>query len=452
MKRWLIVLAAVMFLSHTAFAIYFSPSVETWFFSCNVLSAPEVGGQRQEGEPAAYIRFSSVSTDGDAVATANYDGLYIWEISDGNLRASGPWDFETYNENKYQLLYGDPDGDWDNWDNDRDDLDDDRDDTDDYDDSGEDYNEEDELETVYLCEGDIAGFIMRDGKIVILVVDGDDSRLLFYTYGSEALQSEIQLREWDEDEEMDEEDSPPLPLLLDTGILLYADALGNLFTCEPDGTGIQAVPNASAAEFVYYDGYVYFANLADRVAYDAYSEPDDEFFPVEYPRLYRVRLDGTGLERLSEGGVRGLCSQGRYIFYQSLDDQYEGSKANEYPLMGVVYGYNAEKEESHSLGIGDVFWNACIPTPYGLAVWDSTYSPYDIDYMAKLAFYDFDGTFIRPLHADPLLLWMYDAQVVRINDHLDRNAICFHYNSEYSGEEGHHLFIIPLNGDDALLS
>lgn len=457
-KRRLSTLVALMLLlSHTtASALFFSPSVETWSFSCYVLSTPEVGDQQAEGEPASYVRFSTAAAvvAENKVAVATYDGLHVWEIPESNLRASSPWDFEVYNDNKYRSLFSDPDVEEYDWDE-TDDYDDEYNDEDDYDDdtyvSGDDSNDADEeIETVYESYDPIASFIMRERSIVCMVHNGTDGwTLLFYGYGDDEIQNEIVLSVPDEEED---DAVPQVPLLLDTGLLLYADGFGTLYTCEMDGSAIQAIPNVSAAEFVYHDGYVYFANLADRVTYIAYSDPDDEYFPIECPRLYRVRLDGSDIEKLSEGGVRGLCSQGRYICYQSLEDQYEEGKNNEYPLLGTVHCYNAEKEESRSLGIGNAFFNACIPTPYGVAIWDSVYSPYDIDYQAKLNLYDFDGNLLRPLRADPLLLWTYNTQVVWINDHLDKNAVCFHYYSEYPGEEGHHLFIIPLNGDEARLS
>lgn len=186
-------------------------------------------------------------------------------------------------------------------------------------------------------------------------------------------------------------------LLLDDGTLLILDAYGALYACETDGSNLRKVTDTAISDFVYYDGKIYFANLDDPAQYpDVYCKTDNEYNDLYYPKLYRMNLDGSGLEKLTDCGVWGLSSQGHIILYQNIDEAFVFSipeNSGPYILSGPLYRYDAATGEHRSLGIES---NQYIPTPYGLAVWYNEFriEPYDVS-RADLVLHDYDG---KPLY------------------------------------------------------
>ncbi len=241
-------------------------------------------------------------------------------------------------------------------------------------------------------------------------------------------------------------------LQLADGTLLFMDQFGVMYVCAADGTSLHAIPGARAQEFVYHDGFVYFANLDDRMTHhDVYDMVNYTYEDVSYPRLYRVALDGTGLEKVTDCGVRGLASQGAYILYQNLDEPYALADAEfmeTSDLYGPLYRFDAATQTHRKLGIRS---DAYIPTPWGLAVWYHTFSiePYDIQ--GDLVLYDYEGAPLYALDAGGKEL---------IGDScLDGGTLCFYsfnWAHELPWSEGdaqddwpYLLSAVPLDGSPA---
>ncbi|MCL1795699.1 MAG: DUF5050 domain-containing protein [Clostridia bacterium] len=196
-------------------------------------------------------------------------------------------------------------------------------------------------------------------------------------------------------------------LLLHDGTLLILDAYGVLYACKADGSGIRKVVDTAIADFVYYDGMIYFANLDDTAEYkDVYCDTEGEYNDLYYPKLYRMRLDGSGLEKLTDCGVCSLASQGHIILYQNIDEPFVFSIpeiSGPDILSGPLYKYDANTGEHSALGIES---NQYTPTPYGLAVWYNQFSiePYDVE-RADLILHDYNGTPLYRLDAGVIELF-----------------------------------------------
>lgn len=212
-------------------------------------------------------------------------------------------------------------------------------------------------------------------------------------------------------------------LLLDDGTLLIMDTHGVLYACKKDGSGLRQIMDTIIADFVYYDGMIYFMNLDDTVEYkDVYCDTCGDTDDLYYPTLYRVRLDGSGLEKLTDHGIWGLASQGNIILYQNIDEAFVFNVPELCGynfLSGPLYRYDAKSGEHRPLGIES---NQYIPTPYGLAVWYNEFriEPYDVE-RADLVLHDYDG---KPLYK-------LDAGVVELFGHCtvtDANIEFHSYN------------------------
>lgn len=160
------------------------------------------------------------------------------------------------------------------------------------------------------------------------------------------------------------------PLLrLSDGRLLLADGQGLLQLCAADGSDMRLVSDIPVQDFVYCNQFVYFSNPRDQVTYrDVYCKEYDEYLDVAYPRLYRMRLDGTLVERITDCGVRGLAARGPYILYQNIDDPFvwpQGELPEEW-LYGVVHCYHGVTGQRYTLGVDSARYLA---TPLGLAAW-----------------------------------------------------------------------------------
>lgn len=156
---------------------------------------------------------------------------------------------------------------------------------------------------------------------------------------------------------------------LNDGRLLFVNGNGILRACEADGSGMRQVTDAQVHSFVYCDPYVYFTRNDDMVTYrDVYCHEYGEYLDVSYPRLYRVRLDGTDMEQMTAGGVRGLSAWGPYVLYQDIDDPFvwpQGEMPEEW-LYGVVACIDGATGRQASLAVD----SACYyPTASGLAAW-----------------------------------------------------------------------------------
>ena len=190
-------------------------------------------------------------------------------------------------------------------------------------------------------------------------------------------------------------------LLLEDGLLLLLSKDGMLYACGADGSGLHRVADTTIADFVYYGGMIYFANMDDTVTYkNVYNETDDEYSDEIYPKLYRMKLDGSGQERLTDLGVWGLASQGPVILYQNIDEAFvflTNVLVSPRFLSGPLWRYDAETGEHRALGIEAERY---IPTPYGLAVWYNEYclDPFNID-RADLILHDYDGNPLYRLDA-----------------------------------------------------
>ncbi len=263
----------------------------------------------------------------------------------------------------------------------------------------------------------------EDAAVSSMITDGGDRICLLGGMDAWGGWDECAITFWREGEEewmplgVPEEDSiwgkdppgfGPMLRMADSGRLLFADSLGMLHTCEMNGEDVQEIEGVAASDFVYHDGVIYFASLDDVKTYADVSytgmvdDEPGEPFDLQYGRLYRVNLDGTGLERLTECGVRGLVAQGPHIVYQNLDEAFIGG-FSEYSwprvLYGTLYGFDADVGEHRPLGIESDKYFA---TPYGLAVWyhDMSFEPYDIE-RAELVLHAYDGEPLYRLDAGP---------------------------------------------------
>lgn len=248
--------------------------------------------------------------------------------------------------------------------------------------------------------------IILDGDAVICLVGGWFSD----TSAIEVYQDEEIIFSYQFDVPTGAEDISPQGgqmLLLPDGTLLVLDMFGVLYACKTDDYDFQKVTDTTMSEIVYYDGMIYFANLDDVAEYrDVYSETDDEYQDLYYPKLYRMNLDGSGIEKLTDCGVWGLASQGNIILYQNIDEAFvfnifELSGPNF--LSGPLYRYDAKTGEHRPLGIES---NQYIPTPYGLAVWYNEFriEPYDVE-RADLVLHDYDGNPLYKLDAGVIELF-----------------------------------------------
>lgn len=241
------------------------------------------------------------------------------------------------------------------------------------------------------------------------------------------------------------------PLLrLSDGRLLFADGEGHLQMCEADGSDMRQVSAIPMQSFVYYDEYVYFTNLQDMVTYERmYCSEYDEYLDEAYPRLYRMRLDGTDVERLTDCGARGLVSQGPFIFYQNIDDPFvwpQGEMPEEW-LYGVVYCYDVNTDWHYTLGLDSA---AYMPTPYGLAAWMPDKPDGEIRWLED--FENFDGAcpdfslILYDWHGDPLnrldaaFLYWYELPWFVTDE-----TICMY---QYNGLDNTFVFYsVPLDGN-----
>ncbi len=256
-----------------------------------------------------------------------------------------------------------------------------------------------------------------------LIVDGDDWAYLISGAGFGGEEEDVGVRFFGEDymetmwlgvpdePRVSADRAPyagPILRMADSGRLLFSGPTGTLYTCEMDGGDVQEIEGVAATEFVYHDGAIYFANLNDVKTYadvpfvSCVSDDENEMLDLSYPRLYRVNLDGTGLEKLTECGVRGLVSQGPHIVYQNLDDGFTLPFSDmDWPriLFGALYGFDAEKGGHAPLSIDSDLYFA---TPYGLAVWyhDASFEPHDLE-RAELVLHAYDGTPLYRLDAGP---------------------------------------------------
>lgn len=160
------------------------------------------------------------------------------------------------------------------------------------------------------------------------------------------------------------------PLLrLSDGRLLVADGAGLLRLCDADGMSMRQLSDIPLQDFVYFNQCIYFTNLQGMVTYEhVYRRASDSYEDVSYPRLYRMRLDGTHVERVTDAGVRGLAAWGPYILYQNMDDPYVwpvDDSLDEW-LCGVVYCINGITSQRRTLAIDSARYLA---TPYGMAAW-----------------------------------------------------------------------------------
>lgn len=284
------------------------------------------------------------------------------------------------------------------------------------------------------------GFLLRQEDVLCLLAKGDNGRptalerLLFDGKTQLILGG------------TEDGDSYGGPLLeLEDGRLLFADQSGTLYICDEDGFSPVPVPGIRTHDFVYHDGYVYFLNLLDQKVYrNVYDQGINRYLDQSFPRLYRARLDGKELTRLTDCGARGLVSQGPLILYQNLDDPYtlplDEEMSDTSFLYGPVYCYDAATGEHRALGIQS---DDYIPTPWGLLVWyhDSSLEPYDIQ-RADLVFHSYDGVPMYALDAGP-------GEYMGASC-LYGSSLCFYaYNWAYEWEEGQEkaLFTVtPLDG------
>lgn len=290
------------------------------------------------------------------------------------------------------------------------------------------------------ADGWMLGFLLRQEDVLCLLAQGDDGSPA--ALQSLFLDGETRLIQGGEGE--GESYGGPLLELAD-GTLLFADQGGTLYTCQGDGTKLTPIPGVRTHDFVYHEGFVYFANLLDQRVYEnVYDQGSNQYLDLSFPRLYRARLDGGGLTKLTEGGVRGLVSQGPLIVYQNLDDPYTPPLDEEMSAPSLLYGslycYNAATGEHRALGIES---DDYIPTPWGLAVWyhDFSLEPYDIR-RADLVLHGYDGAPLYALDAGP---GEYGGASCLFGGNL-----CFYaYNWAYEWEEGQEQAIFtatPLNG------
>ncbi|MEA5015205.1 MAG: hypothetical protein VB099_11645 [Candidatus Limiplasma sp.] len=290
------------------------------------------------------------------------------------------------------------------------------------------------------------GFLLRQEDAVCLLAAGYEGEPAALEILSPEGASQMVQPPAQEQEEI-EWDAYGGPLLeIGDGRLLFADAQGKLYACQGDGSQLAQVPGVLTHEFVYHEGFVYFANLQDQMTHEnVYDQGANLYRTLSFPRLYRVKLDGSELTRLTDCGVRGLASQGPYILYQNLQEPYalpmEEMAAVEL-LFGPLYCYDAATGEHRDLGIES---DDYLPTPWGLAVWyhDFSLEPYEIQ-RAELVLHSYEGTPLYALDAGPS---EYAGDPC-----LYGGALCFYgYNWAYDweGEEEQEEFLFavtPLDG------
>ena len=286
--------------------------------------------------------------------------------------------------------------------------------------------------------------ITKDGVVCLTDDDYDDSNTMLEYLDLDGNAKTV-LPEWPE-----EDGARPVrqfggPLLqLPDGTLLFRDKFGAIYVCGADGSSLRAIPGIRADGFVYYDDFVYFANLDDTITHkNVYDGNASEYVDFSYPCLYRAALDGSGLEKLTVCGVRGLASQGSYIIYQNLGEPFTlpvFEQTGPEILCGPLYCHNADTGEQSALNIKS---DTYVPTPYGLAVWyhDFAFEPYDIT--AELVLHGFDGTPMYRLDAGGAQ-FIGDACVYG-------ETLCFYaYNWAINWDEDEYeeeiFTVVPLDG------
>ncbi len=229
------------------------------------------------------------------------------------------------------------------------------------------------------------------------------------------------------------------PLLrLSDGRLLVLDGERHITIVNADGSAPRRVSDIPAEQFVYHNQNIYFTNLSDLARYlDVYIEEDDATIDAAYPRLYRMRLDGTHVERLTDCGVRGLVSKGPYILYQNMDDLFVLPGSEEEDLLGTVWCYNAQTGALRTLGIDSPLY---MPTPYGLAAWLPEITDEENCPGFALVLHDYQNG--KPLYRlDAGSLYWYALPYFVTNDGI--------WVISHDYEEGvFEFFAIPLDGSD----
>lgn len=191
-------------------------------------------------------------------------------------------------------------------------------------------------------------------------------------------------------------------LMLPDGRILFADTQRHLNVAEvdsdPEYAQQQRISDIAMGEFVYHNEYVYFLNWEDTVAYkQVWCEEIGEYEDHTLPTLYRMRLDGSSMEKLADCGAQGLTSWGPYIVYQNMDAGYMlalGERPEIY-FYGEQYLFDARTLSHRPLGI-TAPW--VTPTAYGIVAWYEDFIAAvgeHSDYVYQPALYDYEG---RPLH------------------------------------------------------
>ncbi len=228
-------------------------------------------------------------------------------------------------------------------------------------------------------------------------------------------------------------------LRLSDGSILLTDGYGIPFLCDSDGSNMRQISDIRMDDYTVSGETIYFANERDQVHKIYYHEEYDEFSVESGSCLYRMALDGSHVEKVTDYGIEGLDAQGEYVLYQNLNDPYrwpDNSVMVDYQMNGGLYCLNTSTQERYPMYLDSALY---MPTPYGLAAYLPGIMAGDDEgcgYFA-LVLSDWNGKILHELDASNLFWYSIPWA-------LEESGISFFYHNTL--DEQYELFTVPLDG------